>query len=175
MSVVVNTLKACFPRLSISMPALEILLVEDNHQEAFLIRKTLNQIGNVYWEENEQNGHLAVSEARFDMILLSLNLKRECTLDCFHRFYEQRPDIPIVILNDNNTKMLAEAALQQGALGNLDKGMIDNSEYLIKMITAFMIKAKFIKKAEEISSLAAKEKKGILDFWDKNKPINHKR
>jgi DNA-binding NarL/FixJ family response regulator len=175
MGVKLKTVRSCFPKLSISMPAIDILLIEDKEQDAYLIRRSLNQIGKIFWEETVEAGLKATHDEVFDLVLLPLSLQNKNSLDAFHQFFSQRRDIPIIILSDTDTKLLAEAALHQGAMAVLDKNMIDNSEYLIKMITAFMIKARFIKKSEELIAKADKEKGSLLRFWDRtHHPINPK-
>jgi DNA-binding NarL/FixJ family response regulator len=170
MSIMLNTLQSCFPKLSISMPAMEILLIEDNQAEAFQIRRTLNQIGKIFWEDSLEAGLNATNEEQFDFVLMSLNLENECSLESFHHFCMQRPEIPVVVMSDNETRLLAEAAIHEGAMAIIDKTMIDNSDYLIKAITAIMIKVKFIKKADELLSKTHKEARGFFNFWSRNHP-----
>ncbi len=149
MSVLLKKITVPEPKLSISVPALGILLVEDNHQDAYLIRKTLNQIGNVYWEEDVDSGLHEALQEKLDLILLSMNLQGIPSMEPFQQFLKQNPEIPIILLCDAETKLLGELATQHGAMAILDKNMFENSDYLIKMITSFMIKAKFMKNSEK--------------------------
>ena len=152
MNIISAQIAHLFPRLSLSMPALEILLLEQHSQDAFFMTKVLNQIGKVFWEQNIEGGLEAAKQRNFDIALLDLSVENKYTLDAFHHFHENRPDILIVLISDAESLLLAESAIDHGAFNVINKHRLHQGDYLIKMVTAAIIRAKFIKKAKEFCS-----------------------
>lgn len=157
-----SLLRKSFPKMSVSLPPLSILLVEDNQEDAYLIRKILNQIGRVYWFEGVEPALKSCKEQKYDFVLTSLRLKEQPSMDNFVQLRSRSGNLPIIVLKDNDTALLAESAIQDGAMAVLDKNMIDQSDYLIKMMTAFLIEARFIKKAEELKAEEDKKRKYMV-------------
>lgn len=164
-----SSIKEFFPKMSISMPPLGVLLVEDDLPEVDHIRKALNSIGNIFWEEDIASALRAANDERLDLVLMTLDLHGEVSLDGFELFRAEKPEIPVVVLFDSETKLLAEDALEKGAMATLDRDMIDDSDYLIKMVTSYMIKANFIKKAQEMAEIY--EKESNIGFNCKDVPL----
>jgi DNA-binding NarL/FixJ family response regulator len=166
--------EVCTPKLSLCMPPLDILLIEDVPHDAYLIRRSLNQISKVFWEETIDAGIKSAREGHYDLVLLSLDLGGDVSLKSFQKFMKAHPEAPVIVLSDSETKLLAEAAINQGAMSILDKSLIENSEYLVKMITSFMLKVKFLKKAEELLAKKEKEKTHRVSTWSLANILDHK-
>lgn len=157
MSIIASKVKQWLPKLSLSVPPFEILLLEGSPDDAFQITRILNQIGRVFWEQSIERGLELAERKNFDIVLLDLSIENKFGLDAFTHFYDNRPDIPILILSDFEGLLLAESVLDKGALGIIKKSKLSQGDYLIKMVTGALIKAKFIKKTEKLLSKSQKE------------------
>lgn len=147
------------PQISFSMPAFEILLLEDHPDAAFTIRRSLNQIGRVFWEQGVSSGVELSKSTNFDIAIIDLNVDDRLSLKAFEDFHEAMPDVPVMILTGNDALLLAESAMEEGAVGILNSGRISQCDYLIKKVTAAVIRAKFLKKAREFKPRTVKRLK----------------
>jgi PAS domain S-box-containing protein len=106
-----------------------LLLVEDNHGDARLLREMFNQQGPHETElthvecMGDAEQHLAASPV--DIILLDLGLPDAQGLEAVRRARAAAPSIPLVVLTGLDDESLATQALQQGAQDYLIKGQID--------------------------------------------------
>ena len=105
---------------------MRVLLVEDNEDDALLIRETLSET-TVEIERAECLGtaleHLA--KERFDAVLLDLSLPDAQGLDTIGRVLGQSPAVPIVVLTGLNDEEAAVKAVEAGAQDYLIKGQVD--------------------------------------------------
>ena len=116
---------------------INILLVEDNPGDAFLIREMLEQarmnqfqlthieqlgVANQYLETNS-----------FDAILLDLSLPDSQGLSTLAAMEEKASSLPIVVLTGMNDEEVAIQAVRQGAQDYLVKGQV-NTEVLVRSI-----------------------------------------
>ena len=108
---------------------IKVLLIEDNPQVAPLIRKVLAKGKSNAFEleccDSFSQGLKRLSEGRFDILLLDLNLPDSQGLDTFLRVHAQAPKIPIIILTILDNEALAIEALKMGAQDYLVKGEFD--------------------------------------------------
>src|SRR5918995_2085964 len=105
---------------------MRVLLVEDNEDDALLIRETLSET-TVEIERAECLAtaleHLA--KERFDAVLLDLSLPDAQGLDTIGRVLGQSPAVPIVVLTGLNDEEAAVKAVEGGAQDYLIKGQVD--------------------------------------------------
>jgi diguanylate cyclase (GGDEF)-like protein/PAS domain S-box-containing protein len=106
-----------------------VLLVEDNHGDARLLREMLNEEGSHDTEltrvecMSEADRHLG--EREVDIILLDLGLPDAQGLGAVRRAHAAAPRIALVVLTGLDDESLAAQALQEGAQDYLIKGQID--------------------------------------------------
>ena len=106
-----------------------LLLVEDNHVDARLLRDMFNEQGSHVTElthvecMGDAEQHLAASPV--DIILLDLGLPDAQGLEAVRRARAAAPSIPLVVLTGLDDESLATRALQEGAQDYLIKGQID--------------------------------------------------
>ena len=107
-----------------------VLLIEDNPGDVFLLREMLDAerkrrfyISDVAASVAE--GIQLIEGGRFDLALLDLNLPDSSGLATFDRVRAAAPELPIVILSDDNGGERALEAMLHGAQECLVKGRID--------------------------------------------------
>src|SRR6202163_4136074 len=106
-----------------------LLLVEDNHGDARLLREMFNEQDSHETElthvecMGDAEQHLASSPV--DIILLDLGLPDAQGLEAVRRARAAAPSIPLVVLTGLDDESLATRALQEGAQDYLIKGQID--------------------------------------------------
>ncbi len=105
---------------------MRVLLVEDNEDDALLIRETLSETT----LEIKCAGRLStaleqLATGRFDAILLDLSLPDAQGLNTIGRVLGQAPGVPIVVLTGLNDEEAAVKAVEQGAQDYLIKGQAD--------------------------------------------------
>jgi len=102
---------------------MRVLLVEDNEDDALLIRETLSD-ATIEIERAERLStaleHLA--KGGFDAMLLDLSLPDAYGLDTIGRVLGQAPGVPIVVLTGLNDEETAVKAVERGAQDYLVKG-----------------------------------------------------
>src|SRR6202163_3651537 len=106
-----------------------LLLVEDNHGDARLLREMFNEQDSHETElthvecMGDAEQHLAASPV--DIILLDLGLPDAQGLEAVRRARAAAPSIPLVVLTGLDDESVALQALQQGAQDYLIKGQIE--------------------------------------------------
>jgi diguanylate cyclase (GGDEF)-like protein/PAS domain S-box-containing protein len=106
-----------------------LLLVEDNHGDARLLREMFNEQGSHETElthvecMGDAEQHLASSPV--DIILLDLGLPDAQGLEAVRRARAVAPSIPLVVLTCLDDESIATRALQEGAQDYLIKGQIE--------------------------------------------------
>ena len=107
-----------------------LLLVEDNHGDARLLREMFNGEGLHHTElthvecMSEAVKHLA--ERAVDIIVLDLGLPDAHGLEAVRWAHASAPRIPLVVLTALDDEEMAAQALQEGAQDYLIKGQIEN-------------------------------------------------
>jgi signal transduction histidine kinase/DNA-binding NarL/FixJ family response regulator len=111
------------------MDPLRVLLVEDNPDDAELLREVLTEIGARHIElvaVQELRAALArLGRERFDLVLLDLSLPVSQGLDTVQRTLAQPGAPAIVVLTGLEDDQLGAAAVQAGAQDYLIKGQTD--------------------------------------------------
>ncbi len=108
----------------------EVLLVEDNPDDADLMRETLTESTPSTFQlthvERLSEALKRLGQRHFDVALLDLSLPDSKGLETFSRLHSQIPEIPIVVLTGLDDEALASRAMQRGAQDYLIKGQADN-------------------------------------------------
>ena len=105
---------------------MRVLLVEDNDDDALLIRETLSETA----LEIERAATVATALERLatgglDAVLLDLSLPDAFGLDAIDRVLSHASDVPIVVLTGLNDEVAAVKAVERGAQDYLIKGQVD--------------------------------------------------
>ncbi len=106
-----------------------LLLVEDNHGDARLLREMFNEQGSHDIElthvERMSEAEKYLAERAVDIIVLDLGLPDAQGLGAVRRAHAAAPRVPLVVLTGLDDESLATQALQEGAQDYLIKGQID--------------------------------------------------
>lgn len=110
-------------------PLKVLLLVEDNHGDARLLREMLNERSlngtEVSHVTTMTDAESHLGKHAVDIIVLDLGLPDAQGLEAIQRAYAAAPSIPLVVLTGLDDESLAAQALQEGAQDYLIKGQID--------------------------------------------------
>src|SRR6185503_349018 len=107
--------------------AIQILLLEDNPGDAFLVQDILGDscpasLFNLTHEERLGDGLERLKTTSFDVALVDLSLPDAQGLQSIIRTCEAAPDLPILVLTSLNDETLAIDAVKHGAQDYLVKG-----------------------------------------------------
>ena len=110
---------------------IKILLIEDNPDDAVLIREMLHAVEDVSFHiqhaDHLSSGLHMYDQSNFDVLLLDFNLPDSQGFDTFHAVQSHLPHIPVVILTELDNKELAIRAVHQGAQNYLIKDQMDTA------------------------------------------------
>ncbi len=111
--------------------SIAVLLIEDDANDALLIRRYLSSAGKIPYEVNHvdqiRSGLDLLSVGGVDIVLLDLSLPDGCGLSCFDMVHELVPHIPVIVLTGHDDDDVAVEAVQKGAQDFLVKGRVDGS------------------------------------------------
>jgi CheY-like chemotaxis protein len=106
-------------------PSINVLLVEDNPDDAYFLQASLRDVGAVEFKlthvETLHEGLKHVADGGTDVVLLDLSLPDTLGLDTLNRMLASAPDIPVVVLTGLDDSMLGTKAVQAGAQDYLVK------------------------------------------------------
>jgi DNA-binding NtrC family response regulator len=106
-----------------------VLLIEDNDDDALLIRKSLAGAMRVPYELKQVDGlgrgmeYLAGGDVA--VVLLDLGLPDGSGISTFSVLHKHSPDVPVIVLTGHDDEELAIEAVQKGAQDYLVKGKVD--------------------------------------------------
>ncbi len=110
---------------------LNVLLVEDDPDDVFLLRKTLDDVAR---DKFDLQVATRLSEAlpraqgeHVDVILLDLSLPDSQGLETFVEVHEHLPEVPVVVLTGLDDEDVAVRAVHEGAQDYLVKGRVDGA------------------------------------------------
>lgn len=108
---------------------IDVLLVEDNAADAYLICKFLMDETNISLTHVERldDAIASLAQTHFDAVLLDLSLPDSRALETVKRIYTVDAELPIIVLTGLDDKDSAIAALREGAQDYLLKGEIKKS------------------------------------------------
>lgn len=139
---------------------IKLLVVEDNPDDAELLRRKLRDAKGAYIEM-ELAGRLSTALERlaaesFDVVVSDLGLPDSQGFETFLSLHNQNPDIPIIVLTGYSDENLAINAVQSGAQDYLVKGQVDGN-LLVRSIRYSIERQKllgqFEKSLKEIKTL----------------------
>jgi DNA-binding NtrC family response regulator len=106
-----------------------MLLVEDEPDQARLIRDMLRQVQDITYEiwhaDSLHDAISALREKEYDLLLIDLTLPDSRSLTTFVRLRIAAPEVPIIVLTGINDDELARTAVRRGAQDFLVKGHVD--------------------------------------------------
>lgn len=133
-----------------------VLLIEDNPDDAFLVRESLiDSTGarfSVEWAERLAQGLEILENEEIDVVLLDLSLPDSSGTETFHRVYKQAPRVPVVVLTGLEDEMLGAELVREGGQDYLVKGHADGT-----LLTRCINYAIERKQAEEVIRRLADE------------------
>lgn len=148
---------------------IDILLVEDNPADIFLLKKMLNasalQINTLYTTDKVMEAREVLKTLHFHVTLLDLSLPDSFGIETYLEIKSFVKDIPVIILTGLSDAGIALEALKEGAQDYLIKGEF-NSDLLYRAIQYSLER----KKAEE-ALLVSEEKyrqmfyQGFFPSW----------
>ena len=105
---------------------MRVLLVEDNDDDALLIRESLSGTAlEIDRAERLSTALARLTSGTFDAVLLDLSLPDAWGLDTIRRLGREAAAVPIVVLTGLNDEEIAMRAVEEGAQDYLFKGQTD--------------------------------------------------
>ncbi len=108
---------------------LNLLIVEDNDDDVFLLQRALAKAAPGRFEARSagmvQEAIAELDRNTYDVALVDLSLPDSHGLGSFLEIYRHAPDLPVVVLTGNENEELALKALQEGAQDYIVKGSVD--------------------------------------------------
>lgn len=121
-----------------------ILLIEDNEADVFLITEALAAVKDVAFDvesaERLSAGLERLAEGDIDVVLLDLALPDSEGFDTFAKTHAQVPQMPIIVLSGAGSEALAVRTVREGAQDYLVKGEVDG--HLIARAIRYAIERK---------------------------------
>ena len=123
---------------------MRMLLIEDNENDAILIREMLEgqqELGvELEWSDSLAKGLTHLASGKIDLILLDLSLPDAFGLETFETAQAHAQDVPIIVLTGLDDEALAGQALRKGAQDYLVKGRLDS--YLLTRAARYAVERK---------------------------------
>jgi signal transduction histidine kinase len=117
--------------LSVIGTTTRVLLVEDNPDDAYLIRRLLTRFSFTTFDlqvaSRLQEGLSILNADAFDIVLLDLNVPDSFGLDTLLTAQANAPHVPIVVMTSLTDEGLGIRAVQLGAQDYLVKGEVDSN------------------------------------------------
>ena len=112
---------------------LRVLLLEDNPQDAFLLRAALERAGLHYLQllhaERLADALQLLTTDTVDLILTDLNLPDSIGLETVAELARNTTDVPILVLTGQSDPDLERELLQHGASGKLSKDLLHSPAF----------------------------------------------
>ena len=110
------------------MTPIKILLIEDTPEDAEVLREAFAKEKStpfaVTHVDRLSRGLKSLTEQKFDLVLLDLQLPDSNGIDTLVRVRQQAPGVPIVVLTASDDEALASQAVTKGAQDYLVKGYV---------------------------------------------------
>lgn len=127
----------------------DILLVEDSKDCQILVKETLSKVAHVRIAASLQEARSALSENRFDLIILDVTLPDGDGLEFFSKFQSQSADsgeIPVIFLTGKTEASMQVTAFSMGA-----------EDYIVKPLRPIEFRARVEAKLKKIASAKQSE------------------
>lgn len=119
------------------IPRIQVLLVEDDPDDAALLRRMLGQSASAEFDVThvQRLAHALekLAAERFDVALLDLSLPDSKGLTTFEQAQARAPSVPMVVLSGMDDEHLSVSAVQRGAQDYLVKGKV-NADMLARSV-----------------------------------------
>ncbi|MEN8718985.1 MAG: PAS domain-containing protein [Oceanococcaceae bacterium] len=153
---------------------MNILLVEDRPEDAFLVRKQLRQEGGptppeILHVETLGAALERLAQPGIDCVLLDLGLPDGRGLNNLRRVQDINPDVPVVILSGVEDERTAASAVQTGAFAYIVKRPPGAAEALLPVLEdaiAARARAQEPAVAVRAAGLLRLDSDGIIRAWD---------
>ncbi len=123
---------------------INILLIEDNEDDAFLLKRTFKNLSDFNYKleikDSIKSGIEELKTNSYNVLLLDLSLPDSSGLSGYNKIKNEFTSLPIIILTGNEDDQLAKNAIHQGVQDFLIKGKIDS--YLIDRAIFYAIERK---------------------------------
>ena len=150
---------------------IKVLLIEDNPDDAELIRLSLRRIKNIavkmHWSPSLTSALDKLSSEKFDIILTDLGLPESKGIESFLKIHAQHSTVPVIVLTGLSDERLAVQAVRSGAQDYLVKGEADSASLLkaiLYSVERHRLLTELENKLKEIKRLE-KERKSILSMF----------
>jgi DNA-binding response OmpR family regulator len=126
--------------MQMAAPPLQILLIEDSISDATLMQTRLRTVQefdfHVEHATRLEEGLTKLSEQKFDVILLDLNLPDSSGLDTVKKTRETTNKIPIIVLTGTDDRSLVSEAIESGADSYMVKDKSDGNRIAVGILWA---------------------------------------
>lgn len=127
---------------------LRVLLIEDNPDDALLLKRTLAKSGgrfNVEWSQSLREGLQRLTKGGIDLVLTDLSLPDSGGSNTFVQVQASAPTVPVIVLTGLDDDAASVEAVRLGAQDYLVKSQVDG-----RMLVRVMRYAVERKRVEEI-------------------------
>ena len=141
-----------------------ILLIEDNAEDAGLIKDYLEDVGfkyELYHTETLYEGINLIHKTPIEIVLLDLNLPDSSGFKTVTTYLEKAADVPAIIITSMNNEIIGNQAIKAGAQDFLIKGQFD-SKIFGRSVRYSLQRAKVQLKLEETARELEQSKKRFL-------------
>lgn len=145
--------KGLWDREALPEKPIRVLLIEDDPDDAFILRKALGDVQNLSFEVTHSSllmeGLLQLAGNTFDVILLDMMLPDGLGIESLQAVRAKAPRVPVIVLSGLDDEEFAFNAVKLGAQDYLMKGKF--SPDLIAKTIRYAIERQGIKEALRIS------------------------
>jgi CheY-like chemotaxis protein len=142
-----------------------ILLIEDNAEDASLIKGYLEDVGfkyELYHTETLYEGIELIHKTPIEIVLLDLNLPDSSGFKTITSYLEKSADVPVIVITSMNNEIIGNQAVKAGAQDFLIKGQFD-SKIFGRSVRYSLQRSKVQLKLEETARELEQSKKRFLD------------
>jgi DNA-binding NtrC family response regulator len=139
-----------------------VLLIEDNEDDAYIIREKLSQSSDTAIELVHEKGLERLAQGGVDLVMTDLNLPDSQALETFHKVYASANEIPVIVVTGTyQDGALAIEAVSNGAQDYITKEDLDG-RLLVRTIR-FAIERKRMEKRMQKAQQDLEEKISELE------------